>query len=227
MDYSSPYHYGVVSDAPDQVRAEFIRRVYNLFFLSMLITVAAAYFAAQPAIMPAVLGMFPALLIGGLVVGLVMAFTQHKPGINVAMLVLYSVIQGAIAGPLLLLLNRFAPGIPLQAAVLTVTVFGGLSFYAATSKKDFSFLGGFLTIAVLGLIVAGIVMFFFQTPLLSMIYSIAGILIFSAYVLYDTSNIMHRMGPDQVVGGAISLYLDFINLFWFILRLLMELNRRD
>jgi FtsH-binding integral membrane protein len=227
VNYSSPYTYGVVSDAPDQVRSEFIRRVYNLFFVSMLITVGAGYFAAQPAIMPAVLGMLPALLIGGLVVGLVMAFTQRKPGVNVAMLILYSVIQGAIAGPLLLLLNRFAPGIPMQAMVLTVTVFGGLSFYAATSKKDFSFLGGFLTIAVLGLIGASVVMFFFQTPLLSMVYSVAGILIFSAYILYDTSNIMNRLGPDEVASGAISLYLDFINLFWFILRLLMELNRRD
>jgi FtsH-binding integral membrane protein len=226
LNYSTPYNYGVVSQAPDHVRAGFIRRVYNIFFVSMLLTVGSGYVAAQPGVMPAVLGMFPILLIGGLVVGLVMAFTQRVAGLNLFMLALYSLIQGAIAGPLLFLANRYAPGVPAQAAALTVAVFGGLSFYAATTKKDFSFLGGLLTVSLIGLIVAGIVMFFVQSSLMSMIYSVAGILIFSGYVLYDTSNIMNRLGPEDAVGGAISLYLDFINLFWFIFRFLMELNRR-
>jgi FtsH-binding integral membrane protein len=227
MNYRSPYATYTVANAPDVVRAEFVRKVYNLFFASILVTVGIGWLCAQPSMLPITLPLLMPLLIAGFVVGLVMAFTQTKPGINMAMLFLYSAIQGAIFGPLLTIIDRYAPGVPTQAALLTVATFGGLSLYAIQSKKDFSFLGGFLFAAVIALVVAGFVMMFFHTPLLSMIYSVAGILIFCGYILYDTSNIMNRLTPDMAVSGAISLYLDFINLFVFILRLLTELNRRD
>jgi FtsH-binding integral membrane protein len=156
-----------------------------------------------------------------------MAFTQSTPGLNLAMLFLYSAIQGAVAGPLLTLVERYAPGIPAQAGLLTIAVFGGLTFYAFTSKKDFNFLGGMLMVGLIGLIVSGLVLIFFHSSLMSMVYSLFGILIFSGFVLYDTSNIMKRLSPGMEVGGAIALYLDFINLFYFILRLLTSMNRRD
>jgi FtsH-binding integral membrane protein len=224
--YNSPYVTQAVAHAPDYVRAEFIRKTYSLFFFSMLITVGIGWFCAQPSVLPAIIPLLIPLLIGGFVVGLVMAFTQRTPGLNLAMLCLYAAIQGAIAGPVLTIVNRYAPGIPVQAGLLTIAVFGGLTFYAITSKKDFSFLGGMLMVGLIGLIVSGLVMMFFHTSVMSMIYSLFGILIFSGFVLYDTSNIMQRMTPGMEVTGAIALYLDFINLFYFILRLLSEMNRR-
>ncbi len=110
---------------------------------------------------------------------------------------------------------------------MTTAVFGGLSLYALQSRRDFSYLGGFLFVALIALIVGGIVMWFIHSSLLSMLYSVGGILIFSGYVLYDTSLIMRRLGPNDAVIGAINLYLDLINLFLFILQLLSELNRRN
>jgi len=218
---------GVVSRAPANVRAEFIRKVYNLFFTSILITVGVGWFCAQPSVMAIILPMRMLFwLVGfGLVLGI--GWSRKANGANMGMLFAFSAVWGAILGPLVALVERFAPGVGTQAAVLTVATFGGLSLYAIQSKKDFSYLGGFLFAALIGLIVAGIVMMFFHTPLMSMVYAAAGILIFSGFTLYDTSQIMNRLQPNEAVAGALDLYLDFINLFLFILRMLMELNRRN
>ena len=109
----------------------------------------------------------------------------------------------------------------------SLATFGGLSLYALTSGKDFSYLGGMLFAGLIGLVVAGFVMFFVHSSLMSMVYSVVGILIFCGFTLYDTSVILNKLGEDEAVAGAISLYLDFLNLFLMIFNLLMELNRRD
>lgn len=230
--YSSPMYggYGVtVASSPVDVRADFIRKVYQLLFVSLLVTVGVGALCAQPAVLPAMLPLLPVFLIAGLLVGLGMAFARRNTQLAFGLLLVYSALQGAVFGPLLTMINKYAPGIPMQAAVLTVAAFGALSFYAITSKRDFSFLGGFLAIALIGLIVAGVLFMFFPAMRqgFGLIYSVAGILIFGGYVLYDTSQIMNKLGPNEAVFGAISLYLDFVNLFLFILRLLMELQRRD
>ncbi len=227
MNYSVSAPYGVVANAPAEVRADFIRRVYNLFFLSVLVTVGAGWFCAQPTMIEPMLRMRTLFLIGEIVCIIALFFTSRTPGVNVFLLYLFAAIQGALLGPLLVLVNHALPGIPAQAAVMTTAVFGGLSLYALQSRRDFSYLGGFLFVALIALIVGGIVMWFIHSSLLSMLYSVGGILIFSGYVLYDTSLIMRRLGPNDAVIGAINLYLDLINLFLFILQLLSELNRRN
>jgi FtsH-binding integral membrane protein len=229
MNYGMQSTSGFVAYAPENVRADFIRRVYSLFFTSLLVTVGVGALCAQPGVAPTLIGMLPVLLIGGFIVGIIMAFTRRTTGVNLGLFYLYSAIQGAIVGPVLVMLERYAPGVGAQAAFLTAAVFGGLSLYALQSKRDFSFLGGFLFVALIGLLVAGIVMFFVHSSAIATLYSFIGVLIFSGYVLYDTSMIMRNLGPDEAVAGAISLYLDFINLFWFILRLLLAFsgNRRD
>lgn len=230
--YSSNYvggagYSGVVSRAPVDVRAEFIRKVYTLFFSSVLITVGVGWFCAQPAVMAVIMPMQILFwLVGfGLVIGI--GWSRKANAANVGMLFGLAAVWGAMLGPLLAIVERFAPGVGAQAAVLTIATFGGLSLYAIQSKKDFSYLAGFLFAALIGLIVAGIVMMFFHTPLMSMIYAAAGILIFCGYTLYDTSQIMNRLSPNEAVAGALDLFLDFLNLFLFILRLLLEMNRRD
>ncbi len=76
-----------------------------------------------------------------------------------------------------------------------------------------------LFMSLIALLVAGIVMLFVQAAWASMLYSVAGVVIFSGFVLYDTSQIIHRLTPEDAVMGAVTLYLDFVNLFLFILRL--------
>lgn len=206
-----------VADATSDVRADFIRKVYSLFSMSLLVTVGVGAMAAPYA--KQMLGMLPALAILGFVCGIGMAFGSRVRGLNLGLLTLYAAVQGAIVGPLLIMLETRYPGVPLQASCLTLAVFGGLTLYVFVSKKDFSFLGGMLFVGIIALLVASIVMFFVHVPLISTIYSLFGILLFSGFILYDTSQIMLRLRTDEAAVGAISLYLDFINLFWMILRL--------
>ncbi len=216
---------GAVAYAPADVRANFIRRVYGLFFLSALMTVASAAFCAQPAIAPTMLAAMPLLAIGTFVCILVLAFARQAAGLNVILFYLFSALEGAIIGPALTLISQTAPGVPVEAAWITVSVFGGLSLYTLQSGKDFSYLGGMLFVGLIGLLVAGLVMFFVHTAILYTCYCLFGILLFCGYVLYDTSLILYRLQPGDEVIGAISLYLDFLNLFWLILNLLLSLRR--
>jgi FtsH-binding integral membrane protein len=224
MNYGVPYSRGgFVADYPADVRADFIRKVYGLFFLSLLVTVGVGALALPYA--GAIMAIWPVLIIAEIACIIGLTFARRVAGVNVALLYLFAAIQGAILGPLLALYEARYPGLPAEAGWVTVAVFGSLTAYAFATKKDFSFLGGMLFIGVIGLVIAGIVSMFVHAALLSMIYSVAGVLIFSGFVLYDTSQIMLRLAPEDAVMGAVSLYLDFINLFLFILRLLS--SRRD
>jgi FtsH-binding integral membrane protein len=227
MNYGFVPTYGTVAEAPAEVRATFVRRVYGLFFVSVLVTILVSAFCAQQAIAATLMPMLLPLLIIQLVLGIIMAFARRTTGLNIALFYLFSATEGMIIGPLMTLVSRVAPGVPLEAAVLTGAVFAGLSLYALQSGKDFSFLGGMLFVGLIALVIGGLVMMFVHVAALYTLYCIIGVLIFSGYVLYDTSLIMRRLYPGEEIVGAISLYLDLINLFWLILQLLMELQRRD
>ena len=211
-----------VASYPENVRVEFIRKVYSLFFASLLVTVAVGAIAAPYT--QVMLGLMFPLMIAGIVCFIALSFARHVSGVNLVLLMLYSAIQGAVFGPLMVLYEARFPGLPAEAGWTTMAAFGGLTAYVFVSKKDFSFLGGMLFMSLIGLVVAGFVMFFVHAAWASLLYSVAGVLIFSGFVLYDTSQIMNRLSPQDAVMGAVSLYLDFINLFLFILRLLS--NRR-
>ncbi len=226
MNYSSSnVMQNAAAFAPVYERQAFIRRVYGIFFSSLLVTVLVGTVAAgmTQVLLPL---MMPILLLN-LILGVIVAFTRRTTGANVFLLYLFAAAQGLMFGPLLMLSNAAAPGVPALAAVLTLTTFGALSMYAVVSGKDFSYLGGFLFMALIGLVVGGIVLMFLHVPMLSLLYSLGGVLIFSGFVLYDTSNILNRHTINEPITAAIALYLDFINLFLFILRLLMDLNRRN
>ncbi|HEV2472275.1 MAG TPA: Bax inhibitor-1 family protein [Chthonomonadales bacterium] len=229
MNYGMTAPYGTLAGASMDVRAAFIRKTYSLFFLSLCVTIAAGWFVIASGAWRAVLAVWPILLIAEFVLVMVLGFSRRTTGLNTALLYLFAAVQGAIFGPILMMLSQTAPGVAPEAAMLTMIVFGGLTLYAMQSGRDFSYMGGFLFIAVIGLVVAGLLLLFFHWPLLYMAYTVGGVLIFSGFVLYDTSMIMKRLSPGDEIAGAISLYLDFINLFWFILQLLLEFsgNSRD
>jgi modulator of FtsH protease len=108
------------------------------------------------------------------------------------------------------------------AFILTVIIFGGLSAYAYYSKKDFSFLGGFLMVGLLTLIGFSLVGMFvggFGGPLGTMLAA-GGVLIFSGFILYDISQYRQGLTNDAIPLAVLNLYLDFINLFLSLLRLL-------
>ncbi len=214
-----------VAQASQQVRVQFIRQVYSILFGSLLVTVLAGFIAVQESVLPIVMGLMPILWIGEVVCCIVLSFTRRTTGLNLLVFGLFAALLGAGLAPLLLQVSEKSPGLPTAAATLTLGVFGALSTYALTTKKDFSFLGGMLFASLIGLCLVGILLIFLPSAFLSSLYSLVGVLLFSGYVLYDTSQIIHRLQPGEAIIGAIELYLDFLNLFLFILQLLS--NRSD
>ena len=111
---------------------------------------------------------------------------------------------------------------------ISAAAFGGLSLYGYTTKRDLSAFGAFLVMGMIGLFIAIIVNMFWQNGMMAFIISVAGVLIFAGLTAWDTQKIkeMYDVNEDgtitsrKAVMGALTLYLDFINLFLFLLRLI-------
>ncbi|NBI29856.1 Bax inhibitor-1/YccA family protein [Chengkuizengella marina] len=109
------------------------------------------------------------------------------------------------------------------ALLLTVLIFVGLSVYAYNSKRDFSFLGGFLMVglfALIGLSLIGLFLPGLHTGAMGLAISFAGILIFSGFILYDISRYKNGVADEMIPLAVLSLYLSFINLFLYLLQFL-------
>ncbi|MCC4117883.1 Bax inhibitor-1/YccA family protein [Aromatoleum toluclasticum] len=113
--------------------------------------------------------------------------------------------------------------IVMQAMGGTAAIFLGLSAYAVTTRKDFSFMGGFLTVGILVAFLAGLGAVFFQMPGLSLAVSAMFVLLMSGLILYETSNIIHG-GETNYVMATVTLYVSIYNLFTSLLHLLGVMN---
>lgn len=152
------------------------------------------------------------------------ALSGGSTGKQYAGLYLYVFAEAIIFMPLLLLANQYAPDAIPQAAILTFAMSAGITIYAFVSKKDFSFIGGFLVIAsfvALGLIVCSMLFGFG----LGLWFSGAMIVFASFALLYQTSAIIHQYRNDQYVAAALGLFASIALLFWYILQFLV--SRRD
>jgi modulator of FtsH protease len=116
--------------------------------------------------------------------------------------------------------------IVMQAMGGTAAIFIGLSAYAVTTKKDFSFMGGFLMVGILLAFLAGLGAIFFQIPALSLTVSAAFVLLMSGLILYETSNIIHG-GETNYVLATVTLFVSIFNLFTSLLQLLGFMNGDD
>lgn len=136
----------------------------------------------------------------------------------------FAVLMGLSMSTLLL---RYTGTSVAQAFFATSAAFAGLSLYGYTTKRDLAPMGTFLIMGVVGLIVASLLNLFFQSGMLNLIISIVGVLLFAGLTAYDTQRIKsmydHVAGTEMmgkvVIMGALSLYLDFINMFSFLLSL--------
>ncbi|KAK7412624.1 hypothetical protein VNO78_04131 [Psophocarpus tetragonolobus] len=116
----------------------------------------------------------------------------------------------------------------LEALILTSAVVSSLTaytFWASKKGKDFSFLGPVLFTSLITLILTGLMQMFFPLgPMSHAIYGALGAIIFSGYIVYDTDHLIKRFTYDEYIGASVTLYLDILNLFLSILRLLREAN---
>ncbi len=225
----------VVAQAEPEVRAAFIRRTYAHLAGAVGAFVAIEYLLVTSPAAPRLL----AVMVGGrfrwlLVLGLFMAVgyladrwarSRVSKSMQYLGLGLYVLAEAVLFLPLIYVAAFYStPNVLPTAAVLTIGLFAGLTGTVFITKKDFSFLGGALTVGffvALGLIVASLI-FGFD---LGLVFSGAMILLAAGTILYDTSNVLHHYEPDQHVAAALALFAAIALLFWYILRLLMELQR--
>ena len=114
----------------------------------------------------------------------------------------------------------------MMAMAGTAAIFLGLSGYALTTRKDFSFMGGFLAVGVLVAFLAGLAAIFFEIPALSLTVSAAFVLLMSGLILFETSNIIHG-GETNYIMATVTLFVSLFNLFTSLLHLLGFANSSD
>jgi modulator of FtsH protease len=208
-----------------------LRNTYMLLGLSMLPTVAGALvgmnmnltFMAQHPIM-ATLGMLAVMF--GLFMGIA---ANRNSALGVVFLLVLTGFMGLMLGPILQVALHLKNGgqIVGLAAGGTGVIFMSLAGIATVSKKDFSFLGNFLFIGLILLVIASFANLFFHIPALALAMSGVAVLLFSGYILYDVSRIVQG-GETNYVMATLALYLDIYNLFINLLSLLMALlGERD
>jgi modulator of FtsH protease len=238
-------------DAPSE-KLVFLRKVYTLFTGSLVTATAGALLAlyagtdvsrvtleigrtAVP--VPPLVGFF----INHMFIGMILFFgaffgasmVREKPGVNAAALFGASFISGLYIAPMIWFVQvQASQGMTLSSApvrdafFLTVLGFTGLTSYALLSKRDFSFLRGFLSMGLWVLIGASLLSLFVGGAAFSLAIASVGVLLFGGYILYDTSRMLHDPTNRDPVGAALGLYLNFLNLFIFLLRILGS-SRRD
>jgi FtsH-binding integral membrane protein len=203
-------------------RLVFIKKVYSLLAMSMGTAAIGAYLGSGPLLLLVAPNM---MLFFILQIALIFfaSFAARKPGLNMVALFSFTTVSGLTLGPLL---YQVGPSIAAEAFALTAITFAGLSMYVVYSKKDFSFMSGFLMTGLIVLVVGGLLnMFFIQSGMMHFVMSGASVLLFSGFILYDTSNILRYYGTDEHVSATLALYLDVLNLFIALLSILGIMGR--
>ncbi len=209
-----------------------LRNTYWLLALSMLPTIAGAWagmqfnfirlFAAAPIMTP--LLMF-AVMLGGLFV----VTRLRNSAWGVPALFGFTFIAGAMLTPILTVAGQFKNGGQLVglAGGMTAAIFFAMAGIATVTKRDFSFMGKFIFVGLILLIVASLANLFFAVPAVSLTISAIAVFIFSLYILYDVSSIVHG-GETSYISATLRLFLDVYNIFISLLNLLMAFSgQRD
>jgi|TARA_B110000240_G_scaffold163675_1_gene183736 modulator of FtsH protease len=153
--------------------------------------------------------------------GTLFALHKFKNSVwSIPLVFFFTGFLGYTAGPIVNFYLGMANGgdIVTTALAMTGITFLGLSAYAISSRKDFSFMGGFLMIGLILVVIASVANIFFAIPALSLAISAVGVLVFSGFILYDTSRMVNG-GETNYVMMTVSLYLNIYNLFLMLLHL--------
>ncbi len=234
MDYKELNFQGVTSERQWDVSAAFpilMRKVYLWMTLALVITGITAYGVANsPGILQAIYEnqmLFWILVIAefGLVIGVSAAINRLSLTTATLMFILYSVINGALMSYIFL---AYTASSIATVFFITAGTFGAMTLIGYTTKTDLSSMGKFLFMALVGLVIATLVNLFIKSDGLTMILSYVGVLVFVGLTAWDSQKIKQMLlqAPDAgesaqklALLGALTLYLDFINLFIYLLRI--------
>lgn len=210
------------------VRMRFIRKVYGILAVQMLLTAAVCTWMIvhKPTQIYVLTHIWPVYTSIGLSIVLLIAllcFKHHRPH-NMVLLGAFTFVEAFLVGTVTTAYCASGyKGVVLEAVFLTCAVFVGLTVFTFQSKIDFSFLGAGLSMGLGVLIIWGFLSLIFGFNA-GYYYALFGCIIFCGYILFDTWLLMERLQPHEYILAAIMLYLDIINLFLYLLRLLSDSN---
>ena len=220
----------MAADVRDARISAFLGRVYAWMFLGLLVTTATAFVVASTPVLIETLilnrALFWILLFGQL--GLVWYLSAHvkdmSPTIAGVLFMVYSATVGITTSVVLLL---YTGASLVSTFVVTAGMFGALALFGTFTKRSLAGVGHFMFMGLIGLVIALVVNIFLQSDALDFVVSVVGVIVFTGLTAWDAQR-MKEMAvalPDGRVGsfaivGALRLYLDFINLFLFLLRFL-------
>lgn len=209
----------------------YLTKVYNWMAVALLLTGLAAYFTAgSEQLLQAIFGnkiLFFGLIIAEIaLVGYISARIQKLSTTTATLLfLLYSALNGLT---LSFIFIAYTSASISSTFLITAGTFGAMSLFGYFTKKDLTKIGNIAFMALIGIIIASVVNFFMQSSLMSLVISYLGVLIFVALTAYDTQKLkriaMNGFQNEEsmeksAILGALTLYLDFINLFLFLLRI--------
>ena len=214
------------------VSSIFMRQVYQWMAVGLGVTAATAWFTAtSPAMLNMIFGstfVLIALVIAqfGLVIALSAAVHRMSAATATGLFVLYSALTGLTLSSIFL---TYSMGSIANAFIVSAGTFVAMSVYGTVTKRDLTAMGSFLMMGLFGILIAMVVNIFLASSMMDFVISAIGVLVFTGLTAYDTQKIK-EFGADAplhdgtavrrgVIRGALTLYLDFINLFLMMLRL--------
>ncbi|XP_061721367.1 protein lifeguard 4-like [Cydia fagiglandana] len=215
-----------VMNADKEIRLGFIRKVYGLLAVQLLATLAISTVFLQVSPVKSFIHendwmVFIAFILSiGTLLALIVK-RRDSPA-NLYLLAAFTVVQSYTVGVIVSFYDTF---VVLQALALTFTVVFSLTLYTLNTKRDFSFMGYGLVAGLSVLIIGGLLQIFIQSSGLELLLAFGGAILFSLFLIFDTQQMMTNLSPEEYILATINLYMDIINLFLHILRILNELNR--
>ncbi|MFZ5471274.1 MAG: Bax inhibitor-1/YccA family protein [Myxococcota bacterium] len=205
----------------------FMAKVYRWMVAGLAVTaVTAVYTASNEAVLQVVVPNLMPIIIGKFILVMVMSWLAPRLSAPLAggLFLLYSFTTGLVFSVLFLVYQLGSIG---QAFAVTGGAFAALSAYGTFTKKDLSAWRTFLFMGLIGVVIAGVVQIFVQSSMLEFVWSCACVVVFAGLTAYDTQKLRtlhassgYSSAGTFAVSGALTLYLDFVNLFLAILRLM-------
>lgn len=237
MNFPNNYNDQTINVDSSAVSRSFVANVFSYMTLALVITGVAAYWFAASGNLLALLQGSSLLLWGvmlapiGMVLIMSFAFNRLSFSALMGLFLAYSLVNGISLSVIFLIYSSAAIS---KVFFITAGLFATMAVVGYTTKTDLTKLGSILMMAVLGIVIASVVNYFMESAAFDYLISCVGVLVFTGLVAYDTQKVK-RIGAGVEYGtatagklalmGALSLYLDFINLFLFLLRVFG--GRRD
>ncbi|XP_041974305.1 protein lifeguard 4-like [Aricia agestis] len=215
-----------VMNADKEIRLAFVRKVYGLLSVQLLatFTIAAVFLLVRP--IQAFIHENDWMMMISFILSMVTLFALiAKRKDHPANLYLLAAFTGVQAYTIGVVVSYFDTAVVLQALGITFSVVLTLTLYTLNTKRDFSFVGYGLVAGLMVLIIGGFVQLFLQSSAFEIALSFTGAIFFSLFLVFDTQQMMNTLSPEEYILATINLYMDILNLFLYILRILNELNR--